>query len=363
MEQIEYDGRKHTGRLLKYSRTGLKVFVRPENKGAEITNSLPEVQKIKIDPLSLDVVTNVSELKFLPSRRLEHPLGVIGLEFPKMFKRGKIMHYGGTILLRMVKMKKFQPILRLFTAREKVETDPVKVKEMIKSYAESLGYIVGVTRLDRRFVINHDDKIMPYDTVIMLGMEMDFNLCEEIPNPGKKLWDFETYRKSSLMVWHVARYIRKMGYQCHAIISFEGSIKFVPHAINAGLGELGAQGICITPQYGPRQRWCMIGIDADLPIDQPKDYHVADYCDDCLLCIKACPGRAIHKERIWYRGVLKRKNDDTKCFPFFRKYEGCGICIKVCPFNRYGYAACMEEWKKDGTILGKSDAKKIMESL
>ena len=46
---------------------------------------------------------------------------------------------------------------------------------------------MGVTRLDRRFVINHDDRIMPYDTVIMLGMEMDFDLIEEIPNPGKRL--------------------------------------------------------------------------------------------------------------------------------------------------------------------------------
>ena len=47
------------------------------------------------------------------------------------------------------------------------------------------------------------------------------------------------------------------------------------------------------------------------------------------------------------------------CFPFFKKYEGCGICIKVCPFNRYGYKACMDAWKKDGTILGKSDEMKI----
>ena len=139
MEKIEYDARKHGGRLLKYNSVGLKVQVRPESRGAEITNSLPNFQKIELDPLALDVVTNVSELHFLPSRKLENPLGMIGLEFPKWGKRGKLMHYGGSIILRMIKMKKFQPVLRWFTAKEKKETGLVKVKEMIKSYAESLG--------------------------------------------------------------------------------------------------------------------------------------------------------------------------------------------------------------------------------
>jgi len=210
----------------------LKTDVNVPNKVQE-----KQPKPIKLDPIALDVVTNVSELKFLPSRKLENPLGMIGLEFPKWGKRGKILYYGGSIILRMIKMKKFQPLLRSFTVKEKKETNPGKVKELIKSYAESLGYIVGVTRLDRRFIINHDDRIMPYDTVIMLGMEMDFDLIEEIPYPGKRLWDFEIYRKSSLMVWHVAKYIRKMGYNCHAIIPFDGSVKFVPHAINAGMGE------------------------------------------------------------------------------------------------------------------------------
>ena len=177
MENIEYDGRKHAGRLLKYNSIGLKVLVRPDNAGAEITNSLPKFQKIELDPLSLDVVTNVSELNFLPSRKLENPLGMMGLELHKWGRRGKIYHYGVSIILKMLKMKKFQPLLRLSTSNEKKETDLSKLKEKIKSYAESIGYIAGVTRLDRRFLINHDDNIMPYDTVIMLGMEMDFDLC------------------------------------------------------------------------------------------------------------------------------------------------------------------------------------------
>jgi len=65
-------------------------------------------------------------------------------------------------------------------------------------------------------------------------------------------------------------------------------------------------------------------------------------------------GNAISEERLWWRGVFKRKNNDTKCYPYFVKYEGCGICLKVCPINRFGYKECMKAYKKDGTILGKS---------
>ncbi len=349
---IEYDPEKHGNRLLKYKVLGMKVLVRPENHGKEITDALPQFQKIELDQIAMDIAANTDVLMDLPGKALNNKLAMVAqVLFPKWVKRGKVWAYGGPIFLGVLKMKLIQPILRLFMPRRKKETDLETVKQMIQDYAENLGYIMGITRLDRRFVSGHNDKIQPFNTVIVLGMEMDFDLCEDIPYPQKELFDFETYAKSSRLVWQVAKYIRKLGYPCHVIIPLDGGVKFVPHAINAGLGELGAQGICITRKYGPRVRWCMIGIDADLPVDQPVDLHLADYCDDCLLCVEECPGHSIYKNRFWYKGVLKRKSDHTKCFPNIKKYEGCGICIKVCPFNRFGYDACMEAWEKDGTIL------------
>ena len=60
--------------------------------------------------------------------------------------------------------------------------------------------------------------------------------------------------------------------------------------------------------------------------------------------------------RIWWRGVKKRKNNDARCFPMFKKYEGCRICLKVCPISRFGYRECMEAFKMDGKILGKGSS-------
>lgn len=95
----------------------------------------------------------------------------------------------------------------------------------------------------------------------------------------------------------------------------------------------------------------MIGIDAEIEVDRPVDLGMAKYCDACGICIKACPGKAISEQRVWWRGVYKHKINDTRCWPYFKKYDGCGICLKVCPFNRHGYEACMDAFKKEGKIL------------
>jgi epoxyqueuosine reductase QueG len=162
--------------------------------------------------------------------------------------------------------------------------------------------------------------------------------------------------KSQERIFDVARFIREKGYRCFARVPFDGRVKYPPHAVMAGLGELGAQGVVITRQYGPRQRWCMISIDADITPDKPADLGMAAYCDACRICIRACPGGAISEERLWWRGVRKRKINDAKCYPFFKKYEGCAICLKVCPINRFGYDDCIGAFLRDGTILGKATA-------
>jgi epoxyqueuosine reductase len=65
-------------------------------------------------------------------------------------------------------------------------------------------------------------------------------------------------------------------------------------AVAAGLGEVGWNGILLTPQYGPRQRVACLVTDAKLEPDAV--YSGPSLCRRCKACVEACPVLAIERE-------------------------------------------------------------------
>jgi ferredoxin len=59
------------------------------------------------------------------------------------------------------------------------------------------------------------------------------------------------------------------------------------------------------------------------------------------------------KEKIWYRGAEKNKLIYKRCRPVMARYLGCGICMKVCPIQKFGLPAVMEHYVETGEVLGK----------
>ena len=57
-------------------------------------------------------------------------------------------------------------------------------------------------------------------------------------------------------------------------------------AVAAGLGEIGLNGLFMSPEYGTRQRFLMIITDAEIEADEVKKPHL---CDNCKECVKGCP--------------------------------------------------------------------------
>lgn len=53
-----------------------------------------------------------------------------------------------------------------------------------------------------------------------------------------------------------------------------------------GLGQVGRNGLFITPEFGTLQRFSMLITDADLEADEVLDRQV---CEGCNACISACP--------------------------------------------------------------------------
>lgn len=343
-----------TGRTImrRYLPWRQQIELRSPNRGKAITDNLSTVD---VDPTVLDIAAQVNPLtrEGTPFFRSFWAV-MLRIEFPAWFRRGLFWRYFTGIFGPDVRMDFTQGLANRFRVASEPRCDPETLKEEIRAAAAEHGFaLCGFTRVDRRFIADGADEKFPYDTAVVLGIEMDRELLDEMPAAPGRLVDFEGYIAAGRQVLELAADIRRLGYRCVARTAFDSWVKYVPHAVNAGLAELGANGVAITPQFGPRQRWCMISLDAEIEPDAPADFSIADFCEECRVCVHGCPGRAISEEKVWWRGVHKHKLNPVRCWPYFVKFDGCSICLKVCPLHRFGYDACMEAYRRDGTILGR----------
>jgi epoxyqueuosine reductase QueG len=68
-------------------------------------------------------------------------------------------------------------------------------------------------------------------------------------------------------------------------------------AIAAGLGDMGLNGLALTPEFGSRVRFVAVVTDAELPYDDA--YGGDRLCAGCGVCVSACPVRALSdKDRL-----------------------------------------------------------------
>ena len=164
---------------------------------------------------------------------------------------------------------------------------------------------------------------------------------------------FATYRIMGALALDLADYIRSLGHHAQVLDPLAATVVFIPIFVEAGLGQLGANGQLLSPHFGSRARLMMISTDAQLTYDQPVDYGINAFCSVCQVCVNRCPGRALLREKIWWRGAEKPKVIYERCLPVMARYESCGACMKVCPIQRYGMKPVMDHYAATGQVLGK----------
>lgn len=223
----------------------------------------------------------------------------------------------------------------------------------MKELSLALGMsAVGVADMDRRYVSKeYQDQDLGHKVVVFVA-ERSFSAVQTSPSVAFEQASTHTHGSLMMRVAKVARFLQDNGYRAIPL-PVDGGILIHPFAVEAGLGQLGLNGQLLTPIAGPRISLCAMGTDAPLVSDHPVDYGVPKLCDKCQVCAKRCPVDAIPRKREYYRGVLKAKLRMDKCLPVVAKVHGCGICMKVCPAQRYGLAAMADYYEKTGKILGK----------
>jgi ferredoxin len=225
---------------------------------------------------------------------------------------------------------------------------------LIKNKALELGFIeVGITAYDYRYTYQSRRDWVKYEHAICLGYEQDYEPTQTIPSVAAEIVHSSTYRTEQHAALELGSFIRSLGYHAQIHSPTDASAAYIPMFVAAGVGQLGACGYLLTPHAGNRQRILVITTDAKVAYDKPVDYGIHAFCQVCQVCVNRCPGRALMRDKVWWRGVEKNKLYFKRCRPVMARYMGCGICMKVCPVQKYGMATVLAHYAETGQVLGK----------
>lgn len=237
------------------------------------------------------------------------------------------------------------------------DPDPVALTKIVKEKANWIGAdMVGVAKLNPWWIYSHwgnqnvryshaaevgDPIEIPpeFDKVIVMIHEMDYQVIQRSP-----AIEYETdiqYSKGAWSASSLATFIAELGYRAISSVNELGID--VAMAVDAGLGEMGRNGMLITRDYGPRVRISKVFTDLPLALDSPVDIGVQKFCEKCSLCAKYCPSLALmpgeRTDRGWNEhnvsGMLKWPIKAMNCLDWWVKNGNhCSICIRVCPWNK-----------------------------
>jgi len=224
-----------------------------------------------------------------------------------------------------------------------VDAITANVKLTAKRFGATL---TGICELNPLWIYSNDMFGKPVEIpqqfkyAIVMAIKMDKDAMLKSPR-----WETVTeggicYSKMAFTASCVAEFIRNLGY--NALSAGNDTALNVPLAIDAGLGELGRNGLLITPEFGPGVRLCKVFTDMPLNPDKPIKFGVTEKCLECRECVKSCAVGAISevvepnfdvKTKSNNPGAKKWAVDHDKCYMFWvQNGGGCSNCLAACPY-------------------------------
>ena len=230
---------------------------------------------------------------------------------------------------------------------ESADTFTARMKEFALQHPQV--DIVGVTQFKREYCYEGTGDPQ-YPWVIIIGRAMDYeklalNLDYDFSHTIDQV--IGGYERSQKAAFALANWIRRQGYNAKAhggLDTTKGEIFLtLPHAIDAGFGNLGKHGSIINDQLGSAFRLADVVTDAPLIPDERRDIASDDFCMSCTKCVEDCPPGAISNEKQWVRGSYRWYIDFDKCVPYMGENKACAICLTTCPYSRPGVAPKLTE--------------------
>ncbi len=278
-----------------------------------------------------------------------------------------------------------------FRGNPEPDPDPAVLTKQVKQIARFVGANqVGIAKLNRKWVYEETcrniysaeapamkkivfkdvpepeetetELVIPEDVRFAVVTIMDLN--RTLTRIGSSSIDTSVatnigYSRMGITDVALAEAIRTLGYT--AIPCKNGTALSIPLAIDAGLGQLGRNGLLITPEYGASVRIGKVLTNMPLVPDKPIDFGVTEFCESCMRCAKTCEVEAISFDERTTRppvetgnpGALKWYINGKKCLNYWiDSGASCTACQAVCPFtqSRYEVLDPSTVWEMDVPI-------------
>jgi len=249
-------------------------------------------------------------------------------------------------------------------SKEKLMVSSEKITRALKKLSKYFGAVaVGITKMEdyhyysyRGRNDHYGEEINCYhkhDYGIVFAVEMEKNLINRAPNVEEAITVTQGYVKSAIIGMQLSYYIRELGYSARNHMDGNYLVILPRVAEDAGLGEVGRNGLLTNKKYGSRLRLGVVTTNLKLLEDEKKLFGLKEFCDLCNKCSENCLGHAISNKS------LKDKNfkfSQENCFKIWKKLgTDCGVCISSCPFSQ----DIPNEFFKNN-ILTKNDMNKIL---
>jgi len=234
---------------------------------------------------------------------------------------------------------------------EKVAPEPKRHAELIKATAYFLGVdAVGISRCPPWAWYSHNalgEPIEPpHDQAISMIIDQGFETMEGASGDDwiSVAQSMRAYLRFSLLGSVIAKQIRRLGYKAKSHSVLDGEVLQPPLLLLSGLGEVSRIGeVILNPFLGPRLKSGVITTDLPLAHDQPIDFGLQAFCEQCNKCARECPSGAITAgPKLMFNGYEIWKSDSQKCASYRVTTKGgamCGRCMKTCPWNLEGLFA------------------------